>query len=58
MAGTQALLWGDLEHGPYRVGYRTNFRYDFARPPIDEEADLRAESRRGRPMQISAFVRG
>ena len=52
-----STLWGNLESGPYRVGYRTIFTYDLSRPSITVDAEGRAVDppQRGRQMQISVW---
>jgi hypothetical protein len=52
-------LWGDLQPGPYRVGYRTIYAYDLSRPPIKvagvNSAGMKSVGQRGRQMQINVW---
>lgn len=52
-------LWGDLQAGPYEVGYKTLFTYDRARPPIAQPVSsvgaAAAARDQGRQMQISIW---
>lgn len=50
-------LWGDLEAGPYGVGYKTVFAYDLSRPAIaaNDSGSVRVPNQRGRQMQIGVW---
>ena len=50
-------LWGKLEPGPYRVGYKTILTYDLSRPSISRDSsgkEIRA-AHLGRQMQIGVW---
>jgi dienelactone hydrolase len=54
LAAQEAVLWGDIEPGPYGVGYRAIEQYDYARsfqPKRDYFGEL-IPGERGRPIQI------
>ncbi|HEX6732315.1 MAG TPA: acyl-CoA thioester hydrolase/BAAT C-terminal domain-containing protein [Pyrinomonadaceae bacterium] len=50
-------LWGELEPGPYRVGYKTVLTHDLSRPAITVDADGRKINslHPGRQMQIGVW---
>ena len=52
-------IWGQLEQGPYQIGFRTLFNYDASRPPIphsDWDGRLVSTSEtKGRQMQINIW---
>jgi dienelactone hydrolase len=52
-----STLWGNLQPGPYSVGYKTIFTFDLSRPAITRDAlgRERIPVRRGRQMQISVW---
>ena len=50
-------LWGNLQPGPYRVGYKTILTYDLSRPSISRDSsgqEIRAPHL-GRQMQIGVW---
>lgn len=50
-----STLWGDLQPGRYRVGYRTIYTYDLARPSLPFESGKLKSMNRGRQMQINVW---
>ena len=53
----KASLWGDLEPGPYAVGFKIIYRYDYSRnwkPKYDSDKSLQFGVR-ARPMRISVW---
>ena len=53
-AGQASALWGELQPGPYAVGFKTIEKYDYQRPvgPILDYFGAPLEGERSRPMQI------
>ena len=57
LCAQKATLWGNLEPGPYAVGFKTIYRYDYSRnwkPKYDSDKRLQ-RGVRARPMRISVW---